>query len=268
MEEKGRIRIRSKIPQELSTGFEAGGEKYLVMTEDAKPHIVTNVYIGGKVVKTEKTDYSAMLKARDLSDKVHILMEKQHNRTVDAFKEQIYGGGRAEQQREGREAVPAKERREEVKAPSDYLDDIKNLLAKKNYKGAIAVLVEGLEKYPEEPFLLSYYGCLEAVVNKNYKKGIDTCKESLKALKKKLPFGQEFYLPVLYLNLGRAYLAADNKEKAVDAYKKGLKMDPDNRDLLWEMKKLGARKAPPISFLKRSNPINKYIGMVLHKMRK
>jgi tetratricopeptide (TPR) repeat protein len=267
MEEKGRIEIRSKIPQKLSTSFEAGGETYLVMTEDAKPNIVTNVYLGGKVVKTEKTDYSAILKAQDLSDKVRILMKKQHNRTVNAFKEQIDEEAEYKERRERRKAMPPEKRKEEVKTPSDYLDDTKNLLARKNYKGAIAVLAESLGEYPEEPFLLSYFGCLDAIVNKNYKKGIDNCKKSLKALDKKLPFGQEFYLPVLYLNLGRAYLAADRKEEAVDALNMGLKMDPDNRDLLWEMKKLGTRGAPPISFLDRSNPINKYIGMVLHKMR-
>jgi tetratricopeptide (TPR) repeat protein len=268
MQKRGRINIRSKIPQELSTSFEAGGAKYLVMTEDARPHIVTNVYLGGKVVKTEKTDYTAMLKARDLSEKVRILMEKQHSGAVDAFKEQIHKGAKAEERPESREAIVSREKKEEVKLPSDYLSDIKSLLARKNYKSAIAVLAEGLEKHPDEPFLLSYYGCLEAIVNKNYKKGIDSCKRALKALKKKLPFGQEFYLPVLYLNLGRAYLAAERKEEAIDAFTKGLKMDPEYRDLIWEMKKLGARKAPPVSFLKRSNPINKYIGMCLHKMRK
>ncbi len=237
------------------------------MTEDAKPHIVTNISLGGKVVRTEKTDYSAILKARGLPDKVRILMEKQHSKIVNDIKAQIDDEAEYKDRREGRNAMPPQKRKKSGKTPSDYLDDAKNLLARKKYKEAIAVLAKSLERYPEEPFLLSYFGCLEAVVNKNYKEGIASCKKSLKALNKKLSFGREFYLPVLYLNLGRSYLAAERKEEAVDAFNKGLKMDPDNRDILWEMKKLGTRGAPPISFLDRSNPINKYIGMVLHKMR-
>lgn len=36
---------------------------------------------------------------------------------------------------------------------------------------------------------------------------------------------------------------------------------------LWEMKKIGARRKPPIPYLKRTNPINKYIGILLHKLK-
>jgi tetratricopeptide (TPR) repeat protein len=158
--------------------------------------------------------------------------------------------------------------RKHVRSSKRYMDDVKTLFAKKNYKSAIAMLDEALHYHPNDAFLLSYRGCLDAVVDKNYRAGIKTCKKALNAVRDNLPFGQEFYLPPLYLNLGRAHLAAGEKDAAVKAFSEGLKLDESNKDIKWEMRKLGDRKPPPVSFLSRSNPINKYIGMMLHKMKK
>lgn len=174
-------------------------------------------------------------------------MTGQHRRVLNAFKQ-----------------AKAKE----AKTPSDYMGEAKSLLARKSYRAALAILAEGLEQHPGDPFLMSYYGCLEAVVNKNYNLGIGTCARAIEALRGRLPFGEEFYYPVFYLNLGRAYLVAGRKKEALEAFNAGLKADPESSDLLWEIKKLGLRQAPPVAFLKRSNPINKYIGMLLHSLRK
>jgi Tfp pilus assembly protein PilF len=70
--------------------------------------------------------------------------------------------------------------------------------------------------------------------------------------------------PVLYLNLGKAYVAAGKKKNAVTAFNQGLHYDPQHAAIRKELKKLGARKKPPVSFLDRSNPINKYLGKVLN----
>ncbi len=67
------------------------------------------------------------------------------------------------------------------------------------------------------------------------------------------------------LNLGRAHLAIGEKEEAIKAFKLGLRADPENKELLGELKKLGVRKSPPVPFLKRNNPINKYLGMLLRR---
>jgi hypothetical protein len=42
----------------------------------------------------------------------------------------------------------------------------------------------------------------------------------------------------------------------------------ENRDLLFELKKLGIRRQSPFSLLKRSNPLNKYIGKLSYKLKK
>jgi len=102
-------------------------------------------------------------------------------------------------------------------------------------------------------------------VDKRYRTGIETCKKALAMIKKSASFGEEMLFPVFYLNLGRAYVAAGKKKDALETFNKGLKFDNTNRDLQKEVRALGMRKTAPVSFLDRSNPINKYIGLILRK---
>ena len=124
-----------------------------------------------------------------------------------------------------------------------------------------------IEDYPSDLFLLSYRGYLTATVENKPEEGIRICRDAIERLGSSVPFGSEFFYPVFYLNLGRAYLEAGRKKDAIAAFEKGLRNDPENHDILWELKKLGSRKQVPIPFLERSNPINKYIGILLRKVR-
>ena len=133
---------------------------------------------------------------------------------------------------------------------------------------AITLLKNALEQYPDNSVLLSYYGCLEAILNKNYKFGISTCKRAIETLKQKVHVGEEFFYPVFYLNLGRAHLAAGKRKDAHETFLRGIELDAENPDLLDELKRLGKRRSPTVPFLKRSHPVNKYIGMLLHKYTK
>jgi hypothetical protein len=47
-----------------------------------------------------------------------------------------------------------------------------------------------------------------------------------------------------------------------------LKIDPDHKGIKWELKKLGSRKKPPLSFLDRSNPLNILLGKLMNKSSK
>ncbi|MBI5641673.1 MAG: hypothetical protein HZA17_14740 [Nitrospirae bacterium] len=161
-----------------------------------------------------------------------------------------------------------KDHTEKEKTKAQYFEEVKQLLRRKNGKSALNVLVHALEKYPGDPFLLSYYGCLLAIVENRTDEGIKICEDAIKHLDHSMPFGSEFFYPVFYLNLGRAYLKGDDKKSAITAFREGLRNEPDNHDLQWEMKKLGVRKGAAIPFLKRSNPVNKYIGMLRSKVSK
>jgi len=152
--------------------------------------------------------------------------------------------------------------------PADYLRAVKSHLRNGKQKDAFRVLQQATVMYPDDPVILSYYGCLQAVVDKKYRSGVDTCKKAITLLRKKSSFGEEVLYPVFYLNLGRAYIAAGKRKDAIDAFEKGLRYDYGNSDLSKELRGLGTRKKPPLSFLARSNPINKYIGMLLHTSKK
>jgi tetratricopeptide (TPR) repeat protein len=160
-------------------------------------------------------------------------------------------------------AAPA----ENIKAV-DYLRAIKASLKAGKQKDAFALLQQASLHFPDSPLILSYYGCLQAVVDKKYRSGVETCNRALSLLQEQASFEEDTLYPVLYLNLGRALVAAKKKQDAVDAFKTGLTYDRSHYELLKEVKALGQRKQPPVPFLDRANPINKYIGMILHKGKK
>jgi Tfp pilus assembly protein PilF len=126
---------------------------------------------------------------------------------------------------------------------ADYVKSARVQLRDGDKNQAYQTLREAMIHYPENAMVLSYYKPSDATTSR--------------AL-----------YPILYLNLGRACAAAGRKKEAVDAYTKGLKHDKSHPELRKEMKALGIRKQPPVPFLSRSNPINKYLGKVLNRSDK
>jgi len=250
MTSKSKITVTSKHLPEFSSNITIDNIIYHVQTEDMGKKsckIITNIYLKGEIIAAKKSDYSHLLKLRDADEKTASMMEKQHKSVIDSF-------------------VAEQAKKQPVKA--DYFSEVQQLLRRGNGKQALVTLREGIAKFPSDPFLLSYYGCLIAIVENKAREGIKICEEAIKQLDTSMPFGTEFFYPVFYLNLGRAYLKGGRKTDAIKAFQQGLKNDPDNSDLQWEMRKLGTRKTPLVPFLKRSNPINKYIGLLLNKVPK
>jgi len=250
MKKQDAIKIQSLLQKEITSSVVINGKKYLILTEDLyikEQLITTRVYLGGKIVSTRHIDCRNILNTPDYEKKMRELIRSQHEMIIEMFR---------------------KESTKKPSTPSSYLDEVKTLLQRKNNKSALTMLTHALKNFPDDPFLLSYYGCLEAIINKNYAYGVDTCSRAIEILNERIPFGKDIFLPTFYLNLGRAYLASGNKTDAVKAFQTGLSYDAENRDLLWETKKIGMRKSPVIPYLQRSNPINKYVGMILHALKK
>lgn len=247
-EMKDSIKIRSGLHREIESEIVVGGKKYLILTEDidtVNPIITTRGYLGGKIILTKTLDCKDIPKTSAGQKKIIEMVRRQHEAIAEVLR---------------------KENVKKPKSPSHFLEEVRILLQRKDNRNALEVLTQALKKYPDDPFLLSYFGCLEALINKNYTDGIDLCKRAIELLNEKIPFGQEIFYPTFYLNLGRSYLAANNRSGATEALQKGLTFDGENKDLLWEMRKLGIRRKPVVPYLKRSNPLNKYIGMILHKL--
>ncbi len=69
-----------------------------------------------------------------------------------------------------------------------------------------------------------------------------------------------------YLNLGKIYLLKKDTKEAINVFRQGLTYE-ENQQIVDELNKLGTRKPPVIPFLKRSNIINKYLGMILSRLK-
>src|SRR3990172_6050670 len=152
--------------------------------------------------------------------------------------------------------------------PGEYLRAAKAHLRGGRQKAAYAVIVEAMMHYPNEPLILSYYGLLQGLVDRKHRSAVETCKKAVGLCNAKDAYSREVLYPVLLLNLGKAYLAAGKKKDAIDAFKRGLSYDRSHPDIRRELKVLGERKKPPLSFFGRANPINRLIGMLLHKVEK
>ncbi|MGD0884788.1 MAG: tetratricopeptide repeat protein [Thermodesulfovibrionales bacterium] len=68
-----------------------------------------------------------------------------------------------------------------------------------------------------------------------------------------------------YFNLGKIYLLARKKEDAIRIFREGLRRQ-ENQQISDELNKLGTRKRPLIPFLKRSNPVNRYLGIIIRRL--
>jgi len=158
---------------------------------------------------------------------------------------------------------------EGLEGPKDrdgYLSIVEGLLKKGKEEKALLILKYAYKELPNDPFILSYYGCLLAIVEKRASQGARLCRDAIEMVKRSKPLG-EFIYPVLFLNLGRCYLSGGYKKRAIEAFKEGLKMDAGYPDIIIEMKRLGIRKRPPLPFLSRGNPLNKYIGLLLSRLK-
>jgi tetratricopeptide (TPR) repeat protein len=244
-----RISIVPNIPPEFNTNIVIGNISYHVQTENMAKlrKIVTHIYMNGEIVFSKESEYSHLVKLRDFETKCNALVEGQHKTSIALFK---------------------KEQIEKQKLNPELFDEVRKLLKRGNGKSAIELLKNALGKFPSHPFLLSYYGCLLAIVENKPKEGVKICKDAIRRLDTSMPFGSEFFYPTFYLNLGRAHLKDGNKKEAIGAFNAGLKTDPQNSDILWEMQKLGKRRRPTVPFLRRENPVNRYIGILLSNPQK
>lgn len=107
-----------------------------------------------------------------------------------------------------------------------------------------------------EPVYSSYFGFCIAKERGQVQKGMLLCRGAL---------DKEPENGVHFLNLGRILLLAGNKEEALDTLRKGLGHGP-NEEILGLLDSIGRRSRPPIPYLSRDNPINKYLGKMLGKL--
>ncbi len=112
---------------------------------------------------------------------------------------------------------------------------------------------EQAQAMENDPLYLSSRALCVAKARRSFKEAVYLCRDAL---------DREPANPVHYLNMGKIYLAAGQKQKALKSFREGLKHG-GNSEITAEIGKLGSRKAPLFKFLDRRHPLNKYSGILL-----
>lgn len=221
----------------------------LIITE--KGDLSTEIIFSGKSYSIDSELQGIKLFIKISSDKqiisirkkegIHNYSEaiKEHRSTVEQFKKLILAENLGE-----------------------YIKKIIELIERKNMDEALLCTREVRFLHPSDPYLMCLDGYLTALVEKRYRDGINLCNEAIALYNKRTCIGKEFFLPFFYLYLGRTYLLTGNKRLAVDSFFRILGIDSENKEALKELSGLGIRRSPTIPFLKRNNPINKYLGIL------
>lgn len=253
---------------DFSTKINLNGETYLIDSEDLgiqNPHIIIRAYQKGEITYSHKINYEDILNRPDFNERLSDLVKHQQQIAIEALKRErgVLERTHKKDDTEKKENIVTQKR-----TYKDYINEVEALIRTNSQNEAFEILIEALAHYPNNPTLISYRGYLEALMNRQYAEGIKICKQSFKILKDQMSLVEGFFLPVLYLNLGRTYLIAKKKKEACFSFQKGLEIDKKNEDIFKELKRLGVRRKPFLPFLKRSNPLNKCIGILTYGLQK
>ncbi len=127
-------------------------------------------------------------------------------------------------------------------------------LEEEDFKKALAHLEKALE-LRDNPDWHSYAGLCIALEQDEFLTGEHLCRASIE---------HDEDNPIHYLNLAKVYLAAGKKRQALETLRQGMARGGNER-ILSLIFQLGTRNPPVFRFLKRSHPLNKYMGMLLHR---
>jgi len=133
--------------------------------------------------------------------------------------------------------------------------EIAEIVDSRDYRAVLAA-VEQLPLAARTPPVLSAYALSIAEVKATYKSAVTLCHEAIKKDPKN---------PVHYYRQGRILMLAGRKKDAVWVLRMGLRHGR-HKEILEILGSMGIRRLPPITFLPRSNPLNKYLGMLLAKL--
>ena len=90
-----------------------------------------------------------------------------------------------------------------------------------------------------------------------YAEAVSLCKDAVR---------QDPREPLHFFYLGKVHLLAGQKKDAIRIFRMGLRHGRCP-DIVAELNRLGMRRPPVLTFLPRTNPINKFLGIAMAKLR-
>ncbi len=122
---------------------------------------------------------------------------------------------------------------------------------------ALALFEKAFNIEPENPRYQSFLGLCIACERGKIKEAITLCERAIQT---------EPHKAEGFLNLGRVYIGAGLKLRAIEVLRKGLKIDNKNPEIIAELQSVGLRNKSIIPSLSRDHFLNKYLGIILSKL--
>lgn len=122
---------------------------------------------------------------------------------------------------------------------------------------ALLHIRRALNAAPKNPFFLSYAGLITGLAEQRYKDAESLCQEALSL---------RHNHPQLYLNLSDVYQQCGQTSEAIEVLEQGFASTGRDHRIRRALAKVGRRRSPVFSFLNRSNPLNRILGMCRHRL--
>jgi hypothetical protein len=119
------------------------------------------------------------------------------------------------------------------------------------FSGAIEIERTAGHGGPGEARYLSYYGLCLSLARADARKGLGCCRSAAR---------REPYNADIWWNLGRAALAAGKRGEAHRSLQRGLTVVSGHEGILRDLKRMGVRRPPVLTFLAREHPLNVMLG--------
>jgi tetratricopeptide (TPR) repeat protein len=146
----------------------------------------------------------------------------------------------------------------EIFVDTEAYQNAKHALQAQDYKAAERDFRKALESIDEHDELynsvLSYYG-LSQVLNAKAN-GLLMCRDAA---------SNELFHGEVFLNLACAEWQSNNRKRAIDAIRHGIKIDADNTRLNHACAKLDCRRKCCFAFLPRSHQLNRLFGRLFRR---
>ncbi len=137
----------------------------------------------------------------------------------------------------------------------EQIELIDSKLATKDFAAALAD-IEQIPVAVRSPLLLSANALCLAEVKGNFKTAVTICHEAIKKEPKN---------PEHYFRQGRIMFLAGRRKDCIWILRMGLRHGK-HRGIIEALGSLGIRRPPPLTFLSRTNPVNKFLGMIMTKL--
>jgi Flp pilus assembly protein TadD len=146
----------------------------------------------------------------------------------------------------------------EIEALTSFKQGVQLLKSGYSQK-ALVELRRCVEIESSNPYYLSFLGLAIARSEKKWAEATKLCETALQLKKKELQ---------LHLNMAEVYLAAGQRESAIDTLDRAKEsFGPDAR-LVKARSRIEKRRAPILPFLDRQNALNKSLGKLRHRASK